>query len=372
MTLQIKAHKNGFHLLTAESGLRSADASLTDAQNITGRVYRSSDTQLWQSQPFGNAGLILEFSNPQNLGAAQFGTSTSITIHSANIYRFENGERAEIGTASFGEGLEIKATYDIQNGQSYWYSDIADQISDMIKTDGLSFKGGKGTDIFGLDQHPSYFTQQTEVRLRGGDDIAIGTKGDDFIHGGSGNDQIRDDYGHNKIHGGNGDDTITLGDYSQNSIAKGGKGNDVLTSHKGHDTLIGGAGNDQLFGNGGNDTLKGGKGNDVLNGGAGDDILKGGAGNDIIEGGFGNDHLTGGAGADTFVFYQNSDGADVIKDFQAGLDHIYLPDYIGDFSDIEIVQKGKHLIIGIADETFEITLKNTQISELSADDFIFA
>ncbi len=60
----------------------------------------------------------------------------------------------------------------------------------------------------------------------------------------------------------------------------------------------------------------------TIEGQDGNDLLIGGLTNDILVGGSGNDTLTGGEGADTFVFSSFDLGADVITDFQNGLDLI--------------------------------------------------
>ena len=372
MGIKIKANKNGFHLLSGDSDLMTPNPSLSDLNNINGRVFLSNADKTWQTQPVGDAGLILKLDTSHSLGVAQFGASETITFQSATLYRLEGSKQIEIGTITFEHGLYVDVKYDTMSGQNFWYGDIADSVLNTIKNDGLSFVGNNDIDIFELKNQPIYFTQTTEIRLRGGDDFATGTKGNDYIHGGSGNDTIRDDYGTNHLHGGNGDDHLTLGNDSIISIAKGGRGNDIIISNNGSDHLIGGAGDDHLTGNDGNDILKGGKGNDTLLGRAGKDTIKGGAGDDMILGGMGNDHLTGGSGADTFVFYQNSDGSNIIRDFETGVDHIYLPDFIGTFDDIHLSQKGNNTIITIASEPLEITLRQTQTSDLTADDFIFA
>ena len=96
----------------------------------------------------------------------------------------------------------------------------------------------------------------------------------------------------------------------------GGNGDDVVSGLDGKDVLRGGNGND---------TLLGGAGADVLSGENGNDHLDGGLGNDLIAGGAGTDWLTGGLGADTFVFAKGG-GADVINDFEMGVDHLQLDD----------------------------------------------
>jgi Ca2+-binding RTX toxin-like protein len=73
-----------------------------------------------------------------------------------------------------------------------------------------------------------------------------------------------------------------------------------------YNVYYGGPGNDQILGSTGNDTIYGQDGDDILNGGVGHDILAGGNGNDV---------LWGGSGADRFVYYSQSEGIDVIKDY---------------------------------------------------------
>jgi Ca2+-binding RTX toxin-like protein len=77
------------------------------------------------------------------------------------------------------------------------------------------------------------------------------------------------------------------------------------------------------------DTLKGSTQADYIAGGNGNDWIGGGAGDDVIHGGAGRDYLTGGAGADTFYFVNTGEFGDVITDFQAGVDKIYLAELAG-------------------------------------------
>lgn len=69
------------------------------------------------------------------------------------------------------------------------------------------------------------------------------------------------------------------------------------------------------------ENVQGGSGNDQLFGNSEDNIIKGFDGNDIIAGRGGNDSLYGGNGADTF-FLIPGDGADVIYDWEHGIDRI--------------------------------------------------
>jgi Ca2+-binding RTX toxin-like protein len=111
---------------------------------------------------------------------------------------------------------------------------------------------------------------------------------------------------------------------------RGWAGNDILRGGDGNDFLFGDAGFDSLFGDNGNDVLNGGLGNDKLQGGLGADTLLGGVGDDVLTGGPGRDILVGGRGADKFVFNSLThsgstfETADLIRDFQTGIDKIVL------------------------------------------------
>ena len=150
---------------------------------------------------------------------------------------------------------------------------------------------------------------------------------------------------------------------------------EVLEGDVDGDLIEGLGGNDDLFGYGGDDIIRGGPGRDFLEGGAGDDTLEGGADNDVLTGAEGNDTLRGGAGADAFDIY-GGDGQDVVEDFDpdAGdmviLDSVGFADYAGMIAN-HALQDGNDVVI-YTDEsgtTNSVTLKNTQLSDLSANDF---
>ena len=130
----------------------------------------------------------------------------------------------------------------------------------------------------------------------------------------------------------------------QNESGESGDHDGSLTKMKetnGRDRLKGGINNDKRDGKNGNDSLFGGDRNDYLEGGKGNDTLIGGNGNDLLEGGEGRDILTGGAGSDRFEikYKPNKPGyrlADVITDFQDGVDQLKLDDVR--FSNIQVVQ----------------------------------
>ncbi len=150
---------------------------------------------------------------------------------------------------------------------------------------------------------------------------------------------------------------------------------EVLEGDVDGDLIEGLGGNDDLFGYGGDDIIRGGPGKDFLEGGAGDDTLEGGADSDVLTGAEGNDTLRGGAGADAFDIY-GGDGQDVVEDFDpdAGdmviLDSVGFADYAGMIAN-HAVQNGNDVVI-YTDEsgtTNSVTLKNTLLSDLSANDF---
>ena len=154
----------------------------------------------------------------------------------------------------------------------------------------------------------------------------------------------------------------------------GGSGDDTIYAGEGDDTANGESGNDKLYGQDGNDILTDNSGNDLLDGGAGNDTLTDNSGNDTLIGGTGNDTLTGGGGTgrDVFVF-ASGDGADVVTDFNNGLDKIALTGLGANFAAISagISQVGLDAVVDFG-AGGSITLLNTNIAVLDATDFTFA
>ncbi len=148
---------------------------------------------------------------------------------------------------------------------------------------------------------------------RGGDDDASnGKRGGDEMHGGAGDDKYYvDDLGDEVIeHSGQGYDRVyTTVDYALPASIE------ALAGREGNDlTLTGNAGNNWITSLSGNDVLMGGSGRDRLISRGGDDWLQGGAGADVLQGGSGRDVFSFGRG----------DGADLIMDFEPGLDTVSL------------------------------------------------
>ncbi|MBI5331933.1 MAG: furin, partial [Betaproteobacteria bacterium] len=170
------------------------------------------------------------------------------------------------------------------------------------------------------------------------DNTLIGSQGNNLLDGGAGADQMQggqgsdtyivDNVGDQITENANaGTDTVqssvsyTLAANVENLILTGvaqqGTGNELantITGNAENNTLLGGWGNDRLLGGDGDDTLIGDDGSDTLIGDDGDDTLIGDDGSDT---------LTGGAGADQFGFTGvPGHGADVITDYQAGVDKL--------------------------------------------------
>jgi hypothetical protein len=110
-------------------------------------------------------------------------------------------------------------------------------------------------------------------------------------------------------------------------------------------------------------TLVGNKGDNDLSGGDGDfDTLSGGAGRDI---------LGGGAGDDFFFFRKNSD-IEIVRDFSDGdrIEIDFLEAYqLDNLFAKHLEQKGDNLVIAYGDD--KLILRDTDLNELSQDDFIF-
>jgi len=109
-------------------------------------------------------------------------------------------------------------------------------------------------------------------------------------------------------------------------------------------------------------------GRDVLNACGGRDSLDGGGGQDTLAGGRGGDQLTGGNGRDTFQF-STGDGADVITDFQQGLDRIEVLDESVAFNNLRVNQSGDDVLIAFAN--VRITILDDEASNFTASDFLF-
>jgi Ca2+-binding RTX toxin-like protein len=203
----------------------------------------------------------------------------------------------------------------------------------------------------------------TFVSISGGGNANVHIYGNGSVAAGNGNDTIRID-GHGAITVGAGHDHITLdgsgyivqhnsGSMVGNDTINFGSGNDSLTEAGratvhgafGSATVEGGkfqflqignhSGEDRHGGSAqityeqvamsGNATLVGGDHATRFIGGSGSVVMRGGSGNDTFIGGSGHTIMTGGTGHNVFdVFCKGVGGTDVITNFVAGKDQLYL------------------------------------------------
>jgi len=212
-----------------------------------------------------------------------------------------------------------------------------------------------------------------------GNDTILGNAGFDLLDGGDGDDLLDGGDQADNLYGRNGDDVLLGGQGldrlfggTGNDLGQGGDGNDGLFGEEGNDTLVGEAGNDRFFGGTGNDLIFGGADNDTINGGSGFDTIDGGAGNDVLFGRF---------NADVFVF-ADGNGQDTIGDFAAlnNFERIDLSQVsaISGLDDLDLLssttgaatQSGADVLIITGDSDW-ITLSDTNLLDLDANDFIF-
>ena len=211
-------------------------------------------------------------------------------------------------------------------------------------------------------------------QITGDDNVnrLVGNGGNDMLNGGAGNDILIGGLGGDTLIGGAGDRDAA--DYREAAeavvlnLATGGTGGEASgDTFSGIEYVYGSAFADGIMGNSAINRIVAGAGNDVLNGAGGNDYLLGEAG---------DDSMTGGAGADVFVFDLLS-GDDTIVDFWAGqgrTDRIQFTG--GQFADYASVlnhaaNSASGVVIAIDSED-SITLAGLQLSQLRADDFLFA
>jgi Ca2+-binding RTX toxin-like protein len=200
------------------------------------------------------------------------------------------------------------------------------------------YSGGSGTDNVNLigsntvlesadgDDVITLGIERGNIDTGNGDDTIYESATSSVINAGSDNDTVSLAGDRNEIIAGGGDDAVALtGDYL---FVSGDGGNDTLTTSGDFAKLEGGDGNDVLSATGEGNRLDGGAGDDRLILSGEWNRASGGDGSDIISSGWGRDTMTGGASTDVFDFNRCSDSdvqaRDVIKDFEAGVDHIDL------------------------------------------------
>lgn len=252
------------------------------------------------------------------------------------------------------EGTYYKAIWDAGGTDTFEYQGVGAVRIDLREAsldiaDGMVAGGitSQATGVFGgfqvangavIENATSGFGD-ADIRGNDVDNVLISKDGDDTIHAFAGNDFIET---------GSGRDWVS-----------GGKGNDHICTSSGRDIVFGGNGKDLIIGNGGSDILRGNMGNDTL---------VGGNGNDKLWGGRGIDKLRGGNGADQFQFSE-TDGFDIVQDFENDVDMLQIRDAGFSFGDIILIDENNETIVRFGDMT--ILLEGVDISLIDASDFIF-
>ncbi|GCL43887.1 lectin-like protein [Dolichospermum planctonicum] len=293
-------------------------------------------------------------------------TTTSLNVNLATNNLIINGLPAPINSITLNVQNFLNVVGTTQN-DTIKGNNLANELVGNTGND--TIQGNDGNDILdGGDGNDQLFGGL-------GNDILQGDNGNDFLNGDLGNDTLRGLAGDDILDGGVGNDSLL-----------GGVGNDILFGDFGDDILNAEAGNDLVFGDDGNDRLYGGDGSDELNGGIGKDFLYGGnnndtlfgnddndtlwgeAGNDILNGGKGNDILVGGTNNDIFVIAL-SNGADIVQDFQDGLDRIGLSGGLL-FSQLTILGTGTNTVIrNTSSGEIFATLQNVSSTLITSVDF---
>ncbi len=238
-----------------------------------------------------------------------------------------------------------------------------------------TFYGSNGNDeFFGSNASETVYTGAGNDIYNAGISVDPITGVENFITGndtvflGDGDDYVQDNDGQDSYFGGNGLDTISF-NFTQASgtgllidLVQG-YATTLNSSLSGEFNIVGDFEN--VFGTSNNDVILGNMINNMLNGQSGDDTLNGGLGNDT---------LTGSLGNDTFVYDTKNAGADVITDFETGLDKIKFDASLNyDFSKLQIQQTDNGVLIQIdplQNDSSSILLQG--VNSVSSSDFVFA
>ena len=270
--------------------------------------------------------------------------------HDENDHDDEMGHDMDHGAGS-GDGMDGGANTDDADNDA---DENTETPSDLTEVEREDVSGGQGDDVLaGVD----------------GDERLDGGEGDDIVRGGDGSDELIGGAGEDVLRGGLGEDILSAGD--DDDIATGDRGDDIIDGGAGDDIVRGGADDDIIDGGEGDDIVVGDRGNDILRAGTGDDILKGALGDDVLDGGAGDDILIGGGGLDIFAFAPGS-GSDIVRDFTDGEDTLDLSDY-GFASVADVLAISTEAAFGVRirlNDTDDIMLRRTELSELDASDFI--
>ncbi|RLJ41031.1 hemolysin type calcium-binding protein [Litoreibacter meonggei] len=105
-----------------------------------------------------------------------------------------------------------------------------------------------------------------------------------------------------------------------------------------------------------------------------DDTIAGNDQDNVIRGGAGNDVMAGGEGADTFVFFEEDTGIDIITDFEFGVDSLAFlttdPGVTTDNLMKNLTQIGDDVELALNNKV--ITFEDAVVTDFTTDDFMIA
>ena len=288
------------------------------------------------------------------------GTNEGVTSYCSDLVMRNAGEiNAPTGVEVHG-GINLVNTGEISGLNAInFYDDSGAHVLRNAGTITGSFNGTDGRAIYGSSQIEKVINTgiiHGDVELAGGSDTFIFKSG-----------KVTGD-----VAGGEGSDVYVIHKAGLDIVEDFDEGTDMVFSSVKFELQ---ANVDDLQLTGGKDIDAIGNGGDNwLHGNAGKTLIYGWYGNDALNGDKGNDILTGGAGTDSFIFIRGT-GKDVITDYEAGSDDIYLGNLKGhkDFADMlanHVDEKANgDLWITYGKDT--VVLRDTDVAGLNSDDFHF-
>ena len=238
-------------------------------------------------------------------------------------------------------------------------------------------QGGSGNDWASYaDSDDAVTVSLLTGATSGGDSVGDVFNSIENLRGSTAADSLTGDIGDNVIEGGQGADTLD-GGLGTDTVSYENSDTRVVVDLLNGNTFLGHADGDvisgfeNLTGSRLPDYLLGSNDANVLSGGAGMDRLEARGGDDTLIGGAQNDNLNGGGGADDFVL-RPGDGADVIVDWQDGLDQIDISAFGLSFGDAQAASSqlpAGHLFLDFGGgDSFQIN--NFAFADFDAGDVI--
>ncbi|WP_407330434.1 hypothetical protein [Enterovibrio sp. 27052020O] len=401
-----------------------------DKLTITFNSYNLSgfDLSALTAKQVGSAA-VLELNEYFQVILKNFDASTLESEQVSYVIRGNNGNETLIGddadnTISGANGNDIMEG---DGGDDTLNGDAGNDTVSGGKGNDQLWGGGGSDTLFGNEGNDKLYADGGNDQLDGGagDDLLVAYIGNNILTGGSGEDtfkagnyasySVQNSQYHNTVtdfeidndsveithlldslslHHLDDDGIFSVSDFfsqvGSDVLIEGSSRASVTLENMNLADLNGGQFHFTLIGRTGADHIVGGDGNDTLIGRQGNDTLEGGSGNDWLEGGVGFDTLTGGQGADTFVVDDDQVDfsiveTDTISDFEVGIDKVLFSHYNADkidFDDFIVTQQGSDTLVQLirpysvggreyVDDYVNVLFKNTNVSDITADDFVF-